>query len=59
MRSAFEAFALLCALAIAATAAHAQRMPRYKALRFDQLLGWGQDDHAAALRAFLISCPDI
>ncbi|NQW13025.1 MAG: MltA domain-containing protein [Rhodobacter sp.] len=59
MRSAFAAFALLCALAIAATAAHAQRMPRYKALRFDQLLGWGQDDHAAALRAFLISCPDI
>ena len=32
---------------------------RYQAVRFDQLLGWQQDDHRAALRAFQKSCQDI
>lgn len=28
-------------------------------LTFDQLDGWDKDDHAAALQAFLITCPDL
>ncbi len=31
----------------------------YEILRFDQLAGWAQDDHAAALRTFLVTCPDM
>lgn len=28
-------------------------------LSFDQLDGWDKDDHAAALAAFLVTCPDL
>jgi len=32
---------------------------RYQAVGFDELLGWENDDHQAALAAFLDTCPDI
>ena len=31
--------------------------PRFEATTFDEVPGWRQDDHAAALQAFLRSCP--
>ncbi|RKF13383.1 murein transglycosylase [Roseovarius spongiae] len=31
----------------------------YTVLDFDDLTGWEQDDHAAALRTFLVTCPDM
>ena len=46
-------------LAGISSGAAAQRMPRYKTLGYDQLLGWERDNHSAALQAFLLSCPDI
>lgn len=48
--------AALCAVVFAAPAFSAQT---YRALRFDQLLGWKGADHSAALTAFLKSCQDI
>lgn len=41
------------------SAAGAAAEPTYDILRFDQLDGWDRDDHAAALSAFLITCPDL
>jgi len=51
------AFSLVVSLPVGVAAA--QPIPRYKTLQFDQLLGWKDDNQAAALRAFLVSCPDI
>lgn len=31
----------------------------YKVMEFDQLVGWADDDHAAALRTFLNTCRDL
>ena len=59
MRLLLACLAIACGVATIADPAMAQRMPRYKAIRFDQLLGWEQDDHKAALAAFLTSCGDI
>jgi membrane-bound lytic murein transglycosylase A len=33
--------------------------PRYEVLEFDQLDGWEEDDHAAALEVFLNTCGDL
>lgn len=33
--------------------------PTREILRFDQLDGWAEDDHAAALATFLVSCPRL
>ncbi len=33
--------------------------PKFKILRYDQLLDWEKDDHAAALKVFTNSCQDI
>ncbi len=59
MRPILAALAIAVASTATAGLAETQRMPRYKALRFDQLLGWEKDDLSAALKAFVISCPDI
>jgi membrane-bound lytic murein transglycosylase A len=42
-----------------AVAVLAQIGPRYHTVGFDDLLGWAEDDHTAALGAFLKSCEDI
>ena len=33
--------------------------PRHRILAFDDLEGWAEDDHAAALSAFLVSCDGL
>lgn len=33
--------------------------PKFKTLRFDQLLGWEEENHAEALKVFTSSCMDI
>ena len=48
----------LLAAALAATQP-AQAAPRHTVLEFDDLLGWQEDDHAAALKAFSETCVDI
>ncbi|MDK3017846.1 murein transglycosylase A [Pseudodonghicola flavimaris] len=58
-------FALRAALLAAAvtmapgSGASADPEPRHEILRFDQLDGWAEDDHAAALDVFLETCPDM
>ncbi len=37
----------------------AQSEPTYTVLDFSQLDGWAADDHSAALRVFLTTCPDM
>ena len=32
---------------------------KYTVMDFDQLEGWAEDDHAAALRVFLNTCQDM
>ncbi len=49
-------FALVGAILVAAPSLSD---PRFKRVRFDELVGWPQDDHAAALTVFLNSCQDI
>ena len=51
--------AAFAALAITTSAAPLLAGGLHHAIRFDQLLGWDQDDHEAALSAFLKSCRDI
>jgi membrane-bound lytic murein transglycosylase A len=41
------------------TAAGAGAQPTYEIMTFSQLDGWENDDHAAALDAFLVTCPDL
>lgn len=41
------------------TATGAGAEPAYDIQSFDRLNGWDQDDHAAALAAFVITCPDL
>jgi membrane-bound lytic murein transglycosylase A len=48
-----------CLLTTLAPGVDAQTGPKYRAIGFDQLLGWAEDDHRAALEAFLKSCEDI
>jgi membrane-bound lytic murein transglycosylase A len=48
-------FCLLPWLALPATAEDVTR----KVLQFDDLQGWDNDDHAAALSTFLKTCPDM
>jgi membrane-bound lytic murein transglycosylase A len=48
---------LLAGVVMTATGAGAE--PTYDIQSFDQLDGWDKDDHAAALAAFLITCPDL
>lgn len=52
------AVALVASL-LSLSQAGAQTANRYKAIRFDQLLGWERDDHAAALKVFLGTCKKI
>ena len=51
------AFALTVALVAAGSAAGAA--PQAKALDFDQLKGWADDDFAAALATFRVTCPQL
>ncbi len=51
--------ALAIALGAAVLAAPAFAGQQYRAIRFDQLLGWKNDDHKGALSAFVNSCQDI
>ncbi len=37
----------------------AKAEPTYRVLTFDSLDGWEADDHNAALRVFLDTCPDM
>ncbi|GHG83040.1 murein transglycosylase A [Pseudodonghicola xiamenensis] len=37
----------------------AEAEPSHEVLRFDELDGWAEDDHAAALSVFLETCPDM
>ena len=48
--------ALLCALAVAMTAPAAASA---QMLDFESLDGWAQDDHRAALTAFLETCENL
>jgi membrane-bound lytic murein transglycosylase A len=43
----------------AATAPAVGRGPDYRILEFSDLDGWADDDHAAALEAFLVTCGDL
>lgn len=45
--------------ALLAAAGPAPAGPRHMALEFDDLLGWQDDDHEAALKAFSETCVDI
>lgn len=47
------------ALIFAALWGPALAEPKFKILRFDQLLDWTKDDHSAALQVFTVSCQDI
>jgi len=49
--------ALLAALAMTVTTAAAA--PEYRVLGFDDLDGWAEDDHDAALRVFRSTCMDM
>lgn len=52
--------AAVLASALAATPAmSAEETVSYKVLTFDELDGWSQDDHAAALTVFLETCADM
>ena len=53
------AAAILLATTLTVTSNLAWAGPKYKALRFDQLIGWSNDDHKAALTVFANSCEDI
>jgi len=41
------------------TAEQSNASPHYEILAFDDLKGWAEDDHQAALKVFLETCPDI
>jgi len=41
------------------TAEQSTAAPHYEILAFDDLKGWAEDDHQAALKVFLETCPDI
>jgi len=47
------------ALGVAMTTPEACAAPTYEILKFDDLDGWAEDDHAAALSVFQDTCPDI
>lgn len=49
------AFGLAVAMSLGPTVAE----PRYDILKFEDLDGWAEDDHGAALSVFLQTCPDI
>ncbi|MGR3484328.1 MAG: murein transglycosylase A [Paracoccaceae bacterium] len=51
--------ALLAALLVALTFPPAMAEPRRDILGFDALDGWAQDDHAAALATFRVTCRDL
>lgn len=57
MRHAGLAAAL--ALGVAMTTPAADAAPTYEILKFDDLDGWNDDDHAAALSVFQETCSDI
>ncbi len=46
-------------LLAAAMAPAAMAEPRYTQLSFSDLEGWAEDDHTAALAAFMETCPDL
>ncbi|MFV0514582.1 MAG: murein transglycosylase A [Jhaorihella sp.] len=50
---------LLAGAMMAAAATGPGAEPSREILGFDQLDGWEADDHAAALAAFLVTCPDL
>ncbi|WP_406647259.1 MltA domain-containing protein [Aliisedimentitalea scapharcae] len=52
LRAACVAVSMMCG-------AGAQGEVTHQILGFDQLEGWDKDDHAAALQAFLNTCPDL
>ena len=54
--------ARLCATLLAAAvmaSSEAQAETTYDILRFQDLDGWDNDDHAAALSVFVNTCPDL
>jgi len=51
--------AITFAISIMTGPASAETGPRYDILDFADLQGWGGDDHAAALAAFLETCRDL
>ena len=55
IRAAFAALAI----AAASVAGAANAETRYDILTFDDLDGWARDDHAAALKVFNDTCPDM
>lgn len=60
MIAAFRKFFRAAALMGAATmASGVQAETSYKMLQFSQLDGWENDNHAAALKVFLETCPDL
>ena len=54
-----RALGAACMAAAIMCAAPAQSETTHRLLDFDQLDGWDRDDHAAALTAFLNTCPDL
>lgn len=60
MIAAFRKFFRAAALTGAAmTASNAEAETTYSMLSFSQLDGWEEDNHAAALKVFLETCPDL
>lgn len=46
-------------IAFGATLAAAEQDVTHTVLDFSELRGWSDDDHAGALQAFLVTCPDL
>ena len=55
----FVFWGLISAVLCAVIASPLVAEPKFKILRYDQLLDWEKDDHAAALKVFTNSCQDI
>ena len=51
--------AILAGAVMTATGASANEDVTHRILSFDQLDGWAQDDHVAALDTFLTTCKDF
>ncbi len=51
--------ATLFAISLMTGPASAETGPSYEILGFDDLKGWAEDDHAAALKVFLNTCRDM
>jgi len=59
LRAAVFGLSLFGAGIVVLGARNAMANPNYQLLQFDDLSGWGEDDHQAALEVFLNTCGDM